>query len=166
MSTPLTPRQKSILDALRRYFRQRGYMPTVRDLAKMVKSAASTVQQHLERLQTKGWITHDGSPRGIALLSQKKAEAKLWPLVVTHHVSRGITKPIPPGQRRFISLPLVAIRPNLMVAEVVDTSLHGKGVHQGDLLLIDVRAHSGKSKSGGHSMNSSQGRIIALIRLL
>src|SRR5438445_7388754 len=60
MPEPLTSRQREILEYLR--FRQkiRSYPPTVREIGEAVGlSSSSTVQNHLNTLERKGYIRRD-----------------------------------------------------------------------------------------------------------
>src|SRR6202140_5815889 len=60
MAEPLTSRQREILEYLR--FRQkiRSYPPTVREIGEAVGlSSSSTVQNHLNTLERKGYIRRD-----------------------------------------------------------------------------------------------------------
>ncbi|HUY97191.1 MAG TPA: transcriptional repressor LexA [Verrucomicrobiae bacterium] len=60
MPTPLHPRQREILDYLRGRARNRAYPPTVREIGKAVGlSSSSTVQNHLNTLETRGLIRRD-----------------------------------------------------------------------------------------------------------
>ncbi|HVA21374.1 MAG TPA: transcriptional repressor LexA [Candidatus Micrarchaeia archaeon] len=60
MTTPLHPRQREILEFLRGRARNRSYPPTVREIGKAVGlSSSSTVQNHLNTLEGRGYIRRD-----------------------------------------------------------------------------------------------------------
>ena len=60
MTESLKPRQRQILDFLRDHAERHGYPPTVREIGRAVGlSSASTVQNHLNSLETKGFIKRD-----------------------------------------------------------------------------------------------------------
>lgn len=63
----LTERQQQILNAITSYINEKGYPPTVRELADMVGiKSSSTLHGHLQRLEKKGYITKEkGKPRTI-----------------------------------------------------------------------------------------------------
>ncbi|ADQ06151.1 transcriptional repressor, LexA family [Caldicellulosiruptor hydrothermalis 108] len=63
----LTERQQQILYAITSYINEKGYPPTVRELADMVGiKSSSTLHGHLKRLEKKGYITKEkGKPRTI-----------------------------------------------------------------------------------------------------
>ena len=69
MSKPLTTRQKSVYDFIESYILQKGYGPTVREIAEAVHlSSPSTVHVHLKTLEEKGYIVRDPlKSRSIAL---------------------------------------------------------------------------------------------------
>ena len=56
----LNPRQRQILDFLRDHSHNHSYPPTVREIGRAVGlSSSSTVQNHLNTLETRGYITRD-----------------------------------------------------------------------------------------------------------
>jgi repressor LexA len=56
----LTPRQREVLDALRRFIARRRYAPSVREIRDQFGWAStSTVNYHLDILQDKGLIARD-----------------------------------------------------------------------------------------------------------
>jgi len=60
MPDSLNPRQRQILDYLREHSRDHSYPPTVREIGRAVGlSSSSTVQNHLNTLETRGFITRD-----------------------------------------------------------------------------------------------------------
>jgi repressor LexA len=60
MPDTLNPRQRQILDYLRDHSRDHSYPPTVREIGRAVGlSSSSTVQNHLNTLETRGFITRD-----------------------------------------------------------------------------------------------------------
>jgi DNA-binding MarR family transcriptional regulator len=66
----LTERQKSILEFIESYINMHGYSPTVREIRTAVGvKSTSTIQGHLDRLETKGFIEKtDSVPRTIRIL--------------------------------------------------------------------------------------------------
>ena len=69
MSKPLTALQKSVYEFIESYILQKGYGPTVREIAEAVHlSSPSTVHVHLKTLEEKGYIVRDPlKSRSIAL---------------------------------------------------------------------------------------------------
>ncbi|MCL6451257.1 MAG: transcriptional repressor LexA [Acetobacteraceae bacterium] len=137
----LTPRQRAILEFIRREVAIRGYPPSVREIGDAVGlSSSSTVHGHLARLEEKGFIRRDPSkPRAIEV----------------------IQPPAHPGGKRTVEVPLVgriaAGQPILAVENIDDTfplpwdfvrgenvfllevkgdSMAGAGILDGDLVLV------------------------------
>lgn len=76
MSKPLTTRQKSVYEFIESYILQKGYGPTVREIAEAVHlSSPSTVHVHLKTLEEKGYIVRDPlKSRSIALPDKHEQE--------------------------------------------------------------------------------------------
>ena len=76
MSKPLTTRQKSVYEFIESYILQKGYGPTVREIAEAVHlSSPSTVHVHLKTLEEKGYIVRDQlKSRSIALPGKHEQE--------------------------------------------------------------------------------------------
>lgn len=53
--------QRRVLEAIRAFWRDKGYPPAVRDLAGELDKSTSTVAWHLARLEEKGWIERDAN---------------------------------------------------------------------------------------------------------
>src|SRR5437667_1881511 len=90
MPEPLTSRQREILEYLR--FRQkiRSYPPTVREIGEAVGlSSSSTVQNHLNTLERKGYIRQDPTKsRTIEVVDIDEMQAKLSKVVAVPLVGR------------------------------------------------------------------------------
>lgn len=55
---PLTKRQRQILDEIGRFYRERGYCPTFREIqAKFGFQSVNAVVAHLQPLQRRGLVT-------------------------------------------------------------------------------------------------------------
>ena len=90
MPEPLTSRQREILEYLR--FRQkiRSYPPTVREIGEAVGlSSSSTVQNHLNTLERKGYIRRDPTKsRTIEVVDIDELQAKLSKVVAVPLIGR------------------------------------------------------------------------------
>lgn len=70
VSRDLTDRQKEVLDHIVDVLRERGYPPTVREIADHFGMASAFgVQRHLAALQKKGFLRRDSGARAITLSS-------------------------------------------------------------------------------------------------
>lgn len=136
MEQPLTPKQKRMLDAIRTYHRFKGYMPSVRDLMKLTKSAIGTVHDHLETLKRKGWIKADGTARGIQLVEDIVDRQNLVSVPVVGTIAAG--KPIEAIQipEDPVTLPKSAARLGAFALKVRGDSMIDDHIMDGDLVII------------------------------
>lgn len=66
---PLTPRQRALYEYLHGYITARGYAPNFDEIGQFLVRAPSTVHEHLNNLQAKGWIRREfNRARAIELL--------------------------------------------------------------------------------------------------
>ena len=127
MPDSLNPRQRQILDYLREHSRDHSYPPTVREIGRAVGlSSSSTVQNHLNTLETRGFITRDPA-------KSRTVE------IVDAHESR--------GPSNIVNLPLVgrvaAGTPVLAVANVEEHLTVGTEIAGGeDLYALTVHGES------------------------
>jgi len=73
VSKTLPPRQKSLLIYIKTFLAERGYVPTLAEMAKALGvSSLQAVKEHLIALERKGYLRrHPGQPRAIELLSDR-----------------------------------------------------------------------------------------------
>ncbi|MGG0718651.1 transcriptional regulator [Robertmurraya massiliosenegalensis] len=74
MRKDISARQNEILITITGYMKTKGYAPSIREIAKLVKLAStSTVASHMEKLKEKGYLTWEpGQPRTLQLLEKAK----------------------------------------------------------------------------------------------
>jgi repressor LexA len=144
MPDSLNPRQRQILDYLRDHSRDHSYPPTVREIGRAVGlSSSSTVQNHLNTLETRGFITRDPAKSRTVEIVNSEA---------------------PRGQGNMVHLPLVgrvaAGTPVLALENVEEhldvgteiaggddsyaLTVHGEsmidaGIRDGDILVVSPR---------------------------
>jgi repressor LexA len=71
---PLTPRQKDVLDFLKKYLNEKGYSPSLEEVAKHLGISIPSVHQHIELIQKKGYLKKDEfQARSIAPLQESQA---------------------------------------------------------------------------------------------
>lgn len=79
MSKPLTSRQRSVYEFIESYIDQKGYGPTVREIAEAVNlSSPSTVHVHLKTLEEKGYIVRDPMKSRSISLPNKHESAETY----------------------------------------------------------------------------------------
>ena len=98
MARKITKRQQEIYDYIRSYQTEKGYPPSVREMAAAVGlSSPSTVHAHLSALEAHGLIKRDKTkPRALELFNQDGTSAK-----------PGEQNSVAPAGRGTVSLPLV-----------------------------------------------------------
>lgn len=96
MARKITKRQQQIYDYIRAYQKEKGYPPSVREIAAAVGlSSPSTVHAHLNALEERGLIKRDAAkPRAIEVFNEDGSAIRLAEVTET------------PG-RNTVSLPLV-----------------------------------------------------------
>jgi len=142
----LSKRQLSILDFIKQEVKDKGYPPSVREIAEAVGLlSSSTVHGHLDRLEKKGFIRRDPSkPRAIEILDQDmiEEESNIIPFPVKHipvvgKVTAGI--PITATENIEDYLPLSSNfvgDSNVFILNVIGESMIEAGIHNGDLVIV------------------------------
>jgi SOS-response transcriptional repressor LexA len=166
MYSPLTPKQLRVLEELRRHGRLRGYMPTVRELAKTLALSPTNVYQHVAALERKGWLVRDGSPRGIALLEPTPKAQGDRASRVTAEVRNGLLAVTKQPIKAMPSLPIAITKPHLSLIRVADEALASQGIQTNDLLLVDRSRRIQSKRRTGLSLRGEKGLILAIIRPL
>ena len=151
MPEPLTSRQREILEYLR--FRQkiRSYPPTVREIGEAVGlSSSSTVQNHLNTLERKGYIRRDPTKsRTIEVVDFDQIQAKLNKVVAVPLVGRvAAGHPILAEENiedhLMLSQDLIGTD-TAFALEVRGDSMRDVGILDGDLVVVrpGKDAHNG-----------------------
>src|ERR1700716_3405223 len=85
MPEVLTHRQREILDYLKHMLREKAYPPTVRDIGLAIGlSSSSTVQNHLNTLERKGYIRRDpAKSRAIELVEKDTGRSDVYGRIVS-----------------------------------------------------------------------------------
>jgi repressor LexA len=133
-----------ILDFIGRFLDERGYAPTVRDIARGCNiSTPSVVQYHLNMLEEQGLIRRDPEVFRSIQLVERKQEA-IWhiPLLGTIAAGRPIPVPAPdawtatPEETIQLTGELTQDRKDVYALRVKGTSLVDAFVDDGDIVLI------------------------------
>ncbi|WP_010649161.1 transcriptional repressor LexA [Oceanobacillus massiliensis] len=142
--TKLSNRQQLILDFIKDEVRQKGYPPSVREIAVAVGLASSsTVHGHLERIESKGFIRRDPTkPRAIEILDTDednhipKDEARYAPVI--GKVTAGLPITAVENIEEFIPLPSSTSSPddNLFVLVIEGESMIEAGILDGDMVIV------------------------------
>lgn len=65
MALNISGKQLAVLRAIKKFARDTGYMPSIRELAREMNVSYATVRQYLDALKTRGWLTSDGTAHGL-----------------------------------------------------------------------------------------------------
>lgn len=140
----LGPRQKKILDFILGTVEDRGYPPSVREIADAVGLASpSTVHAHLEALQRKGYIRKDATkPRAIEISyardigpASSRDGVRNVPLV--GRIAAGSPTQALEEIEDVLPLPASVVGDGtLFMLKVKGDSMHDAGIHDGDYVVI------------------------------
>ncbi|TSE21637.1 LexA repressor [Tepidimonas alkaliphilus] len=135
----LTPRQREVLDFLRRWGREHGAPPTRQEIARAFGfRSPNAAEAHLRALQRKGMLElRDGSARGIRLRGAEPAELLQLPLVGRVAAGSPIlaqehVEAVYPADARWF-----ARRPDYLL-RVRGWSMRDAGIHDGDLVAVQA----------------------------
>lgn len=134
----VTERQLELLRALHRWARERGRMPSVRELAEGLGRSPSTIQQHLGALERRGLVQRNGDAHGLRLLVGDRqigavTAGAMLPL-------KGVFCPNKPLRRSRSPFPRIGIGGETQRGDyalrVEGDRLSADGILDGDLLVI------------------------------
>lgn len=150
MARKITKRQQQIYDYIRSYQEEKGYPPSVREMAAAVGlSSPSTVHAHLNALEERGLIKRDRTkPRAIEVFNEDRSSAKQNPGAETE--TRGsITLPL--VGRVAAGMPIlaeqniedtftvpteIATDASSFILEVHGESMINVGIYNGDYIIV------------------------------
>ena len=136
MSKELTKTQQKILEFLAES-KTKGFMPTLAEIAKKFGyNNRSTVQQHLQAIEKKGYIKRNSKlARGIELLLEDKF---FIPRPILGEVAAGNPLTIYPDAIDTIDLPTVARMPkDSFLLRVKGDSLKDAYIFSGDVVIVN-----------------------------
>ena len=142
--TKLSKRQQMIIDYIKKEVSEKGYPPSVREIAKAVGLASSsTVHGHLLRLENKGYIRRDPTkPRAIEVLDKSidsnipKDEARYAPVI--GKVTAGIPITAVENIEEFVPIPSSSASPDdkVFVLIIEGESMIEAGILDGDMVIV------------------------------
>ncbi|MFD1066200.1 transcriptional repressor LexA [Oceanobacillus locisalsi] len=141
--TKLSKRQQMIFNFIKDEVEQKGYPPSVREIAVAVELASSsTVHGHLERLENKGYIRRDPTkPRAIEIIYGNENEAprdKAIYIPVIGKVTAGIPITAIENIEEYIPVPSSSAGPddNLFVLIIDGESMIEAGILDNDMVIV------------------------------
>ncbi len=142
--TKLSNRQQAIVEFIKQEVRDKGYPPSVREIAEAVGLASSsTVHGHLSRLEKKGILRRDPTkPRAIEVLDLSedtdvpRGEVRYAPLI--GKVTAGIPITAVENIEEFIPIPSssASAEDNVFVLVIDGESMIEAGILDGDMVII------------------------------
>jgi repressor LexA len=136
----LTKRQQEIFDYVKRYAREHGYPPTVRDIGKAIGlTSSSTVHAHLANLEKLGLLRRDPTkPRAIEVLADKaKAAAAAPGLPLVGQVAAGQPVLAEENIEEYVAVPPIAGgEDGHFVLRVKGDSMKDVGIYDGDNVVV------------------------------
>lgn len=73
MALNISGKQLAVLRSLKKFAKENGYMPSIRELAREMDVSYATIRQYLDALKSRGWLTSDGTAHGLRFKSGKDA---------------------------------------------------------------------------------------------
>lgn len=113
-------------------------MPSVRELASRLGRAPSTVQQHIEALERKGWLERDGSAHGLRLPPGRSLSAQAASATVPVRGTIAAGAPIEALQMEHdpVTLPVSLAPPGCYALKVKGHSMVDDHILDGDLVIV------------------------------
>ena len=150
MARKITKRQQQIYDFIRGYQQEKGYPPSVREMAAAVGlSSPSTVHAHLSALEDHGLIKRDKTkPRALEVFEQdgtsvKTAEVRAMPdrgsvsLPLVGRVAAGMPILAEQNVEDTFTLPTeIVTDSSSFVLEVHGNSMVNVGIYNGDYIVV------------------------------
>lgn len=150
MARKITKRQQQIYDFIRSYQKEKGYPPSVREMASAVGlSSPSTVHAHLNALEDLGLIKRDATkPRALEVFNSDGSSVKLGE--VKESSTRGVVS-LPLVGRVAAGLPVlaeqniedtftlpteIATDSSSFILEVHGDSMINAGIFNGDYIVV------------------------------
>ncbi len=148
----LPKKKQKILEYLKEYIQDRGYAPTLRDIAKKFKlSSPATVHEHLGYLEKHGFIKRDG--RDIEIINTKEStlsdgstaedvfiEGSSVQLPIAGLITAGAPIEAVEDRTQMLTVPReLAQRPDCYVLKVKGDSMIESFIDDGDFVVVEKK---------------------------
>ena len=141
----LSPKQERIINFVTEFLDDKGYPPTIRDIATGCGiSSTSVVAYNLNKLEQAGYIRrHSDISRGIKFLTPEKKGGKLVYIPIVGVIAAGEPIPVPdtgddiPNERLEVSEELVRGKQDIYGLRVKGDSMLDALIGDGDIVLMD-----------------------------
>jgi repressor LexA len=141
----LSPKQERIINFVTEFLSDKGYPPTIRDIAAGCGiSSTSVVAYNLNKLEQAGYIRrHSDISRGIKFLTPQKKGKKLVYIPIVGVIAAGEPIPVPdtgniiPTEGLEVSQELVRGKQDIYALRVKGDSMLDALIGDGDIVLMD-----------------------------
>lgn len=137
----LTRKQKQVLDTIIEHIREKGYAPSVRELAKRLKlSSSATVWQHVNALRKKGYLQGGKQAHSLKLKKGPVSLAEEIMVPVLGLVQAGSPIEVYPDQSEALMVPkelVFDVGRELFALEVKGDSMKDDGILEGDYIICE-----------------------------
>lgn len=148
----LSPKRKRILKFIRKFLEDRGYPPTIRDIARGCGiSSTSVVTYHLTRLETAGHIRrHADISRGIELLTNRQSHQRTVYVPIIGEIAAGEPIPVPSSEtweataseELEVTEELTRGKQGIYALRVKGNSMIDALIKDGDIVLMEYMSHA------------------------
>ena len=143
----LSTKQQDILDIIRRFLGERGYPPSIREIAVRCRiSSTSVVDYNLDILEKEGYIRrHPEISRGIELLASSTAPMRLIHIPIIGQIAAGEPMPVPSpdtwdvaasSETLEVTTDLIRGKEGVYALKVKGSSMVDALIHDGDIVLM------------------------------
>ena len=141
----LSPKQERIINFVTEFLHDKGYPPTIRDIAAGCGiSSTSVVAYNLNKLEQAGYIRrHSDISRGIKFLTPQQKGGKLVYIPIVGVIAAGEPIPVPdtgniiPNEGLEVSEELVRGKQDIYALRVKGDSMLDALIGDGDIVLMD-----------------------------
>ena len=148
----LSPKQKRILKFIRKFLEDRGYPPTIRDIARGFGiSSTSVVTYHLTRLEAAGHIRrHADISRGIELLTNRQSHQRTVYVPIIGEIAAGEPIPVPnsetwetvASEELEVTEELTRGKQGIYALRVKGNSMIDALIKDGDIVLMEYMSNA------------------------
>jgi repressor LexA len=140
---PLTPKQQKFFNYIKQFLKQKGYAPTLQDMAAHFElSSLGTVQQYLDALESKGYLERSSKARGLKLI-EPQDESCSQSLPVLGKVAAG--RPLEyrkNGESREVPSWMLKSQGEHFLLQVQGDSMIDEGILDGDYVIVHRQAEA------------------------
>jgi repressor LexA len=160
----LTPRQLEIVNFIREYFADKGYAPTMQEIANHLGVSRPTVFEHIEALEAKGALQRQAlRSRGIELAPELAGKVSALPLVGRIAAGSPIEAIEEPEVLDLESL--FRGRPGeTFVLQVRGDSMIEEQIRDGDYVIVEKRHDAGNGETVVALLDNGEATLKKLYR--